>query len=366
MKKIKIVHFITGNEGGGAEKMLEKIVAFSPKNQKHHIILLKQSNNLNVKNLYKLNFSKNPLNFLIEFFKLVKLFKELKPDIAMSWLYHSDLIIFILSKFLKFPNDRIIWNVRCSYLDLKDYSIITKYTLFLLTKFSKNIGNIIFNSHEGKRYHKVLGYRNRNMSVIPNGFDLKKLKIDYSKKQFLKKKYNISKEKLVGMIARNDPTKDFDLFIKIPDKAFLKKQLNVIYLIAGKNTEKIIIPDESKKFFLNLGYQKNIYQYLNILDVIVLISKGEGFPNIIGEAMSMNIPVVCNDVGDNKKIIRNSGIILPKKTSAEEIRNSLNKIFKNKNKYTNGRMIIKKHYQISKISNEYSNLFNSIMFKKNN
>ena len=39
--------------------------------------------------------------------------------------------------------------------DLKDYSFITKLILSLLIKFSKNIGTIIFNSHEGKNIIKA-------------------------------------------------------------------------------------------------------------------------------------------------------------------------------------------------------------------
>ena len=94
-----------------------------------------------------------------------------------------------------------------------------------------------------------------------------------------------------------------------------------------------------------------------------MISKGEGFPNIIGEAMCMNIPVVCNDVGDNKKIVENSGIIVNKKPSVNKIRRAIIKILKNKKKYSSGRKIIKKKYQINKIVKFYENLFDSVINK---
>ena len=41
----------------------------------------------------------------------------------------------------------MIMTVSNSYLDLKDYSFITRIVLYLTTKISKNIGNIIKNIH---------------------------------------------------------------------------------------------------------------------------------------------------------------------------------------------------------------------------
>ena len=364
MKRINIIHLITASEGGGAERMLEKIDAFAPKNHNHIIILLKGKNKLQVKNLYKFNFKKNPFQFIYEFLKLLKLFKKLKPDIAMSWLYHSDLLLMILGKIISIPKERLVWNVRCSYLDLKDYSFITKYILYFLSKFSNQVGSIIFNSFEGKQYHKKIGYKNKNMFVIPNGFNLRKFRRNTIKKNLLKKKYQINKNKTVGMFARNDPSKNFSIFLNLPHKIFLKKKLKIKFIVAGKNTHKLILPQNKKNLFLNLGYKKNVEDYLNILDVLILISKGEGFPNIIGEAMSMNVPVICNDVGDNRKIIENSGIIVSKKPNINEIRNSLINILLNKQKYSKGRTIIKNKYEINKISRLYENFFNSLMSSK--
>ncbi len=349
MKRKKIVHVITGNEGGGAEKMLEKLSLFSKSTFEHHVIVLKFGNKLNVQNLHQFDFTKNPLNFIFEFLKLLIFFKKLKPDVIMSWLYHSDLLTLILTKILRFPKDRLIWNVRCSYLDLDDYNFTTKVVLKFLSKFSKNVGRIIFNSFEGMRYHKMIGYKNKYMEVIPNGFDLNSMKLNNFKKKILKKKIKIQSKKIVAMIARNDPTKHFDIFLNLPAKIFIKKSLNIKFLIAGKDTKKLNIPLKKSNSFINIGYKKNIIEYLNIVDILVLISKGEGFPNIIGEAMCMNIPVVCNDVGDNKKIVENSGIIVNKKPSVNKIRRAIIKILKNKKKYSGGRKIIKKNIKLIKL-----------------
>ena len=102
----------------------------------------------------------------------------------MSWLYHSDLLLLIIGKIVSFPKEKLVWNTRCSFMDLNDYSVITRFILFLLTKFSNHIGYIVFNSYEGRRYHKSIGYNNKNMIVIPNGFNLNKLKNNIIKNKY--------------------------------------------------------------------------------------------------------------------------------------------------------------------------------------
>ncbi len=59
----------------------------------------------------------------------------------------------------------------------------------------------------------------------------------------------------------------------------------------------------------------DIETLLNGLDLLVSASEGEGFSNVIAEAMATGVPCVVTDVGDSKAIVGDCGIVVPPKNS---------------------------------------------------
>ena len=67
----------------------------------------------------------------------------------------------------------------------------------------------------GRRSHEALGYDARKMVVIPNGFDLTAFAPDPQARSAVRQELGLDREALlVGLIARFDPQKDHENFIR--------------------------------------------------------------------------------------------------------------------------------------------------------
>ena len=59
-----------------------------------------------------------------------------------------------------------------------------------------------------------------------------------------------------------------------------------------------------------LGEINNVPSLMAALDVLVSASTGEGFPNVVGEAMAVGLPCVVTDVGDSAMLVGDYGLSL--------------------------------------------------------
>lgn len=322
MEKLKIVHLITGLGSGGAEHMLFKLVTNMDSTKFTNIVVSLSDKGfwgdritgagIQLHCLGLKNFQNMPLAIL----KLLKLIDKLKPDILQTWLYHADFFGTLAGYIVDIPIT--IWNIRCSRLDSANYSFTSGILPRLLSKISKRPNQIIANSQVGLNDHRQAGYEPQNWQLIPNGFDVDIYIPSVENNNELRKKLAISSEDIViGFVARNDYKKGHEFFFRnISQMQFDFSQIHILIIGRGFKDESLQFMDIIQNSKVNienihfLGEQGELYKLYPAFDFLVLPSLyGEGFPNVLGEAMSCAVPCIASDSGESKKIIGETGFV---------------------------------------------------------
>lgn len=101
--------------------------------------------------------------------------------------------------------------------------------------------------------------------------------------------------------------KDYGTFIEAA-KLITQKHPDARFVIVGAGTESLNVPSNVEL----LGERHDLPKLTASLNIAVSSSAfGEGFPNVVGEAMACAVPVVATDIGDTRWVMGETGRIVP-------------------------------------------------------
>lgn len=323
---MRVLHLITGLESGGAEAMLHKLVRASDSERLFNLVVSMIPPGYMGERISELGVDVKSLDMRrgipspMALFRLLSILREFQPDVLQTWLYHADLLGAVSRLFNR--NPALAWNIRCSYMDLESYRKLTGLTLKACALLSRVPALILANSRAAVEYHRELGYAARKFKLAPNGFDTDEFKPDPEAGAALRRELGLGADaRLVGLVARFDPMKDHETFLRAA-KIVRQSLPETHFVLCGsgadrnnENLEKWCGEFGITGFVHMLGFRSDVNRIQAGLDVAVSSSTGESFSNSLGEAMSCGVPCVATDVGDSAAILGETGRIVPPKNA---------------------------------------------------
>jgi len=319
---LKVLHIITGISSGGAETVLCRLTA-ADKDNTHQIVSLtdcrasETSNGFGDVPVLTLHMSRGR-RVVKGLLILYRLIRSSKPDVVQTWMYHADLVGGAIARLG--GRRQVVWGIRNYSLDSRKTSFSTRVVAWLCGVLSRMVPHkIVSCAHHAVQAHVEIGFDRKKMVVIPNGYDLTELAPSPAARARRRTEWGIGSDTLLfGMVARWDPLKDHANLIR--GLAHLQKQLSeewcCILIGSGmtdSNSEAARLLEQwgLRPRVRLLGSSSDIASVMNALDIHVLSSAGEAFPNVVAEAMACGTPCVVTDVGDAALIVGDTGWVVP-------------------------------------------------------
>jgi glycosyltransferase involved in cell wall biosynthesis len=311
-----IVHLIIGLQTGGAELMLTRLVAHTDRARFRPVVVSMTDSGSLGPVIERAGVECVALGLRrgipdpIGLWRLDRVLRRAQPDILQTWLYHADMLGLIVRQLM--PVRHLLWNLRCSDMRLPPLNAALRR---VLARFSAVPDAVIVNSQAGKRFHERIGYRPRRWEYVPNGFDTEALTPDPQARRRLRCELGVAEDAVViGLPARYHPMKDHTTFFAAARILALARP-EARFLLVGAGTERsnpVHARSGIADRLLPLGERGDMAAVYAALDIATLTSaSGEGFPNVLGEAMACGVPCVATDIGDAAIVLGEAGLVVP-------------------------------------------------------
>ncbi|WP_426416877.1 glycosyltransferase [Aestuariirhabdus sp. LZHN29] len=318
-----VLHVITGLSIGGAEQALFNLLSGSSKDAcESYVVSLIDVGDIGPRiealgiKVFTLDMPRGRPTFG-SILKLRRIVKVVKPTIIQGWMYHGN-IAAVVAKIFSSDKCKLVWGVRQTLYDLANEKKLTRWVIKANAMLSFLPDALLYNSHLSKEQHQKVGFSSRFSQVIPNGIDINRFCHNSLDRRSVREKLSISDEAVVvGHVGRFHPMKGHASFLKsIVDVMDIRKNLQVVMIgrdIVPANLElSVLIPTALADRIHLLGEQQDTSSWYSGFDIFCLSSQwGEGFPNVVGEAMACKVPAVVTDVGDSSRIVADCGMSVP-------------------------------------------------------
>lgn len=315
---IRVLHAITGLEVGGAElalmrllsavdrtRVVPEVVSLTPGGP-----VADQIRHLGVP-VHEIG-ATGARQVLPALVRLRSLVRDGRFDVVQTWLHHADLVAGLAARGAGVP---VVWGLRMG--DLRAERRATRAVAWLNARLAGRVPTAIVACASSVASEYVdRGYPRERVVVIPNGYAVGSSSPTGGD---LRAELHIPAEALVvGRIGRWHPMKDQAGFLDAAGPLLSEdRRLHLLLVGAGVDRDNHVLAalaaaSPAPERVHLLGRRDDMPAVYASLDVLCSSSSsGEGFPNVLAEALLAGVSVVTTDVGDSAAIVGEVGWVVP-------------------------------------------------------
>lgn len=323
---MNILHLITGLSDGGAEAVLYRLCTHDAENR--HVVVSMMDEGKYGPLLRAAGVAVHCLGMprgrvtVRGLWRLWRLLRAERPTVVQTWMYHADLVGGVLARLAGVR--AVCWGIHHSNLEPGKSRRATIWVARLDARLSRWVpAAIVCCAAQARDVHVRLGYAAEKFVIIPNGYDVGRFRPDAAARARLRAEWGVPDGvPLLGMVARFDPQKDHaNLLAACARLQASGADFAAVLVGTGCDAGNAALVQQLAAAGLTqrvrlLGRRDDVPAVMAALDVHVLSSLGEAFPNVLAEAMACGTPCVTTDVGDAAQIVGETGWVVPPRDAA--------------------------------------------------
>jgi len=322
-----ILHLIPSMRGGGAELQLSYLAPeLARLGHDVHVAYLYGGPNLArlERSAVKLHLLPVKCNYdPAIFWKLIRLIRNIQPDIIQTWILQSDILAGMAAHITKTP-----WILRqptsCNTTNANSFKNRIRTLLAVAWAHA-----VISNSAGGDLYWKKRKFT-KTRYIIPNAVPMEEIA---TVEQKILSEYDITPDQKVVLYAGSFVEyKNIRNMIKVMLR--MTKDTKIVAFLCGEG----LLLEEVKQGLkqatainriLLPGYVGDIWGMMKRADVFLSLSHFEGRPNAVIEAMACGTPLVVSDIPEHREFLDEQSAVLVNRFDPVEIGKAINNCLTN-------------------------------------
>jgi glycosyltransferase involved in cell wall biosynthesis len=232
--------------------------------------------------------------------RLREVFAKRKPELVHSFMFGFDYAVNVAAK------DAGVRAIVSSRRQLATWK--KPRHIRLQKRANALVDAIVANSRAVARFSSKQEERPlEDYEVILNGIDVDLFQSTQDSSE-IRNRFDIRLDKrVVGMVANYSPVKNHDAFLAMAS-ILRETRSDLHFVLVGRGdligaVEAHIIALDLERQFTLIETIDNPAEAFALMDVAVLTSKSEGFPNVVMEAMASRTPMIASKVGGIPELI---------------------------------------------------------------